>query len=323
MIGGNIANHIDNWKLITSNKTVIDWVENGIPLELSVEPEPFTEKNGIFKYKECCFLDEELPKLIHSGCIRHCKEKPHCVSRISTIPKQDGSYRLITDLRRVNNCLSNSKSFIYEGIDTVLEVIDPYDQLITLDIKNGFFHVKVEYKFQKYLGFMYRNQYYVWCVLPFGLKHSPYYWGKILRPVVQYLRQKGLKTVAYVDDFIVANKPEFIEESKKVLIDTLTSLGYCINYKKCNLIPSYSVKYIGYLVITDKDKDTIWLQIPKDRIKKVNADIKRALKNKNIVARALARITGQIISMCKVLLPAKLLLRNAYRLLSSKKKLAR
>ena len=57
-----------------------------------------------------------------------------------------------------------------------------------------------------------------------------------------------------------------------MLIDTLTSLGYCINYKKCNLIPSYSVKYIGYLVITNKDKDTIWLQIPKDRIKKVNAE---------------------------------------------------
>ena len=98
----------------------------------------------------------------------------------------------------------------------------------------------------------------------------------------------------------------------------MLSLGYTINYTKSSLFPSNSVKYIGYIVLTDKDKDTVGLYIPKDRIKRVQTEIKRALKSRNIVARALARIAGQIISMCRVLLPAKLLLRNVYRLLSSK-----
>ena len=317
MIGGNLSNYIDVWKEITANETVLNWISDGVPLDLITEPGKFEETNNVFSPQQTLFLDQEIPRLVNNGCIKQCATKPYCVSRIATVPKQDGSYRLITDLRQLNTCLT-SKSFIYENIDTVLEIVEPSDKLITLDIKNGFFHIKVDPRFQTYLGFAYKNQYYVWCVLPFGLKHSPYYWGKILRPVVQHLRQNGLKTVAYVDDFILTDKEDRIEHCKDFLIQTLNSLGYAINYAKSDLLPSCSVKYIGYVVITDKDKDSVWLHIPKERLKRVQADIKRALKKKRIVARGLARIAGQIISMCKVLLPAKLLLRNVYRLLASK-----
>ena len=319
MIGGNLSNCLEAWKSISCNKTVLDWLTYGVPLDFNVQPGQFEEQNNIFSHKETLFLDSEIPKLLQSGCIRETRVVPHCVSRISTVPKQDGSFRLITDLRQVNGCLSSKKSFIQENIDTVLELVEPGDKLITLDIKNGFFHIKVDPKFQTFLGFKYKEKYYVWCVLPFGLKHSPYYWGKVLRPVIQYLRRRGLRTVAYVDDFIVAEKPDLIEQSKYILIETLEALGYYINYIKSCLDPDYSAKYIGYIIHTNKGDETVWLYIPKERIKRVQADIKRALKSGLIVARALARIAGQIISMCKVLLPAKLLLRNVYRLLSNKR----
>lgn len=234
--------------------------------------------------------------------------KPHCVSRISTTPKKDESLRFITDLQQVNSYLTNSKKLVYENIDTVLNIIEPEDKLITLDIKDRFFNVKVDPEFHKYLGFSFRNKYYVWCVLPFGLKHSPYYFCKILRPVVQYLRQCGLRTLPYVDDFILADKQDKIEFSKNLLITTLKRLGYNINFIKSVLTPNYSAEYIGYVIITNKGNETVWLCIPRQRIKKVQSDIKRTLKSGFIIARA----------MCKVLFPAKLLLRNVYRLLSKK-----
>ena len=84
------------------------------------------------------------------------------------------------------------------------------------------------------------------------------------------------------------------------------------------LVPQFYAKFIGYEIHTNKKKDTVWVCIPKERIKKLKQDIRRVVKTGLVVARSLARITGQIISMCKVLLPAKLLLRNIYRLLSSK-----
>ena len=32
------------------------------------------------------------------------------------------------------------------------ELIEPDDDLVTADLKDGFHHVKIQYKFQKYLG---------------------------------------------------------------------------------------------------------------------------------------------------------------------------
>ena len=77
------------------------------------------------------------------------------------MPKQKGDFRLVTDLRQVNKCLKKNKSFVYENIDTALDLVEPNDHLVTLDIKNGFFHCKVDPKFHTFLGFSYRQKYYV------------------------------------------------------------------------------------------------------------------------------------------------------------------
>ena len=53
-----------------------------------------------------------------------------------------------------------------------------------------------------------------------------------------------------------------------------------------------------------------------DRIKKTRKDIGRVLRNQSVTARGLARIAGQCVSMSKCVLPAKLLLRNVYRLMN-------
>ena len=156
-----MSNHLESWRLITDNKTVLNWLSAGVPLDFDQVPGPFEERNNIFKRKEYEFLDKEIAKLEHNGCISRWSVKPCCVSRISTVPKQDGSLRLVTDLRKVNQHLKGNKKFVYESIDSALDVIRPKDKLVTLDIKNGFFHCKVDPKFQTFLGFSYRKRYYV------------------------------------------------------------------------------------------------------------------------------------------------------------------
>ena len=55
-----------------------------------------------------------------------------------------------------------------------------------------------------------------------------------------------------------------------------------------------------------------------DRIRKIRKDIGRVLRNQSVTARGLARIAYQCVSMSKCVLPAKLLLRNVYRLLKTR-----
>ena len=94
----------------------------------------------------------------------------------------------------------------------------------------------------------------------------------------------------------------------------LETLGWFINYDKSSLHPEPRKSFIGFIIDTNRTKDSVWIEIPKDRIRKVRHDIARVLKRKSVTARGLARITGQLVSMSKAVIPAKLLLRNAYRL---------
>ena len=101
--------------------------------------------------KEQQFLDLEIATLLDHGYIREFNE-PVCISPIYCIPKKGGTYRLINDLCTLNgHC--RSLRFQYEDIKCVLDIVRPHDQLITLDIKDGFYHIPVSTQSQKYLGF--------------------------------------------------------------------------------------------------------------------------------------------------------------------------
>ena len=47
-------------------------------------------------------------------------------------------------------------------------------------------------------------QYYVFCVLPFGLATACYFFTKLMRPLVKYWRGQGLRIIVYLDDGIAA-----------------------------------------------------------------------------------------------------------------------
>ena len=154
-------------------------------------------------------------------------------------------------------------------------------------------------------------------MLPFGHNCSPYFFTKVLRPVVRFFRQIGLRVVLYVDDFILFASREDISRHKHLFLDTLQELGWVVNFEKSDLDPSQGKEYIGYFINTAGDK--VLITIPQRRVSILRRDIRRVLKQASVSARGLARICGQCVSMYKCVFPAKLFLRNSYRLLASKK----
>ena len=140
-----------------------------------------------------------------------------------------------------------------------------------------------------------------------------------MREYVGYLRSKDIRIVSYVDDFILADKVDKIDSQKQFALSELKKFGFTLNEQKSNLTPSNKYKFIGFIIETDPIVDQVRISIPKDRIHKVKNDIKRTLKAGVVSARFLACIAGQLISMTKAILPTKLLLRNVYRLLATKK----
>lgn len=317
--GKTLRDNLDNWKQIEAPDRVIDWIRYGVPIETdSVIDEQCVPGIRQHKWnrKEFNFIRSEVSELLYAGILDKCCGPPKVISPISTVPKKGGDkFRLITDLRFVNSRCTVDK-FSNEDIRKVIDIIEPGDYLVTVDLKQGFFHVPVLEKHQDLLGFRFNGNYYKWKSLPFGYKGSPYYFNKILRPVVRFLRSKGLRVSLYVDDFILCASKDDIEDHKQLLLDTLSKLGLHVNWEKSSLTASQVVEYLGFIIRTDGKWPSI--EIPPARIKRVKKDIARTVGGEYVNARVLARILGQCVSMTRAIIPGKLLLRNAYRLLSTK-----
>lgn len=314
-----LTTHFQAWKNIGSSNTILKWVLNGIPLQFDKPQKGFHTPNYHLTLPQKHFVNEKIKELLKQGTIRQCfpGEIPLCISPLKCVPKKHNKYRLIVDLRQLNQNIVIPK-FKCEGIDTVATQIEYNDLLITADLKDGFYHVPVHKDFQKYLGVEWQGVKYVFCTLPQGLASSPYYFYKILRPVVEYLRENGVRIVLYVDDFILMLKPNIATDHIDLFIHTLQELGWTINFEKSTLIPSKKCTYLGFILITDHTDGIPYIKVTRQRIRRLKKDIKRCLKLKSTTARKLACITGQCVSMTKAILPAKLLLRNAYRTIAKR-----
>lgn len=84
--------------------------------------------------------------------------------------------------------------------------------MFSFDLKSGYHHVDIHRQHWEYLGFSWgqgpNTGYYVFCVLPFGLSTACYVFTKLMRLLVKYWRQQGLRIVLYLDDGIVAVQGE-------------------------------------------------------------------------------------------------------------------
>ena len=303
---------VSQWRKLTG---ISEWISDGIKIPFVTEPESCRFPNHILTPSQSLFVSEKVKELSDNGYISHADHVPKCVSPLECVNKKGGKLRLITDLRFVNN-FCNTPKFRYEDISVLPQVVKNKDKLVTIDLKDGFFHVPVHRDYRTYLGFCWDQKYYVWNVLPFGLQSSPYYFCKVIRPIVEYLILQGVRLIAYVDDILVCASSVVIDLHVKVVLETLESLGFKINIEKSSLEPEECKEFLGYLV--DTSGDNVLLKVPIKRIKKVCTDIRRALAKPVIRARTLARLIGQCVATTKAVLPGKLKLRSAYRLLHCK-----
>ena len=310
------------WSDISQNEILHQYLSQGVSLPFVSTPLPFQLQNNYaaFSSKEVNFITCEVKDLLQSGAIEVCKEAPQCISPIRCVPKKGkDNYRLITDLRLVNTYLDTPK-FKYEDINRVIQEIDNNDQLISVDLKNGFQHILVNIQHRDYLAFEWLGCYYRYRVLPFGLACSPYFFCKILRFVATYLRQEyHMKLCFFSDDILLMAPEETIIQQRDIILMTLQRLGWQVNWEKSSLSPQNQIEYIGYHLATNQPDGCPTLAIPAERIRKARKDIRRIRRQGRATAKGLARIAGQLISMAKAILPAKLLLRNLYRLLKSRR----
>jgi len=189
-------------------------------------------------------VDSQIQEWIAEGIIKPSTSE--YASPIVLVVKKNGTKRLCRDYRKLNEKIVRD-NFPMVQMDSVIEKLQGAMVFTTLDLTNGYFHVPVAEKSQKYTAFVTQNGQYEFRFVPFGISNSPAVFMRFIMSVMRELIQKG-DAVVYMDDIIIPSidVDEGFDKLNKVL-EVAERNGLRINWSKCQVLQK-RVEFLGYIV---------------------------------------------------------------------------
>ena len=135
-----------------------------------------------------------------------------------------------------------------------------------LDVTDAFLSVAINLEFQKYFCFMMNGVVYMFLRIPFGLTTAPWVFSRIMRPIKNCLRLKGVIVNSFIDDFIImAITSALTALHTRWTENLLVYLGFQINQEKSSKVPVQQIEYLGILL----NLRTLTLALPADKVLKI------------------------------------------------------
>jgi hypothetical protein len=123
--------------------------------------------------------------------------------------------RLVVDLRDLNEYIAKLPFTMASGWDVVRSWRHA-TYWVAIDIKGGFYHVRIARALRRYLCFEFNGRIYRFNRLPMGLRSAPAVFCALSAELTRMLRRLGLNVVVtYIDDLVLAAATE--EEGRRAL----------------------------------------------------------------------------------------------------------
>ncbi|KAM4705063.1 LOW QUALITY PROTEIN: uncharacterized protein WCC33_009911 [Rhinophrynus dorsalis] len=198
-----------------------------------------------------------------------------------------------------------------EGIHLLRDLLLPADWLMKIDLKDAYLTVPMDPSSQVFLRFLWQGQTWQFSCLPFGLSSAPWCFTKLLKPVIFFLRSRGVRLIIYLDDILLMSQDRHtLCTHAEWTIRLLTDLGFLINWKKSHLTPTRQLEFLGFVV----DSDQASLRLPGSKVRAIQKEIRSVLRKERISLRVLARIVGLLSASIQAIFPGPLHYRALQRL---------
>ena len=210
-------------------------------------------------------------------------------SILFTVPKKDSEEdRLILDLSPLNEFIKRP----HFKMLTIREVklILPKDYwTISIDLKDGFWHVGVSRTKRPFLGFRYRNQDWQFRAMPFGLNVAPRIFTKVVAHVVKLMAKEGIWCLPYHDNLLIATPTrELCLRQANQAISILKSLGWIINDKKSRLEPAQVFVWLG----VQFDLISHTATAPQEKMELFQEKLKSLITSRSCTVREIMQLQG-------------------------------
>ena len=155
----------ENWALTTLDKEVLETIK-GMPINIKHDLlQPHVMPLTLGK-AELEFIDQEIDSLLKMRfIIKSHHETGEFISPIFVRSKSDGGFRLILNLKRLNEHVDYQK-FKMETLSSILCFIRPNDYMAKIDIKDTYCSIPILEQHQKLLKFIHKNYLYKFTTLP-------------------------------------------------------------------------------------------------------------------------------------------------------------
>ena len=201
--------------------------------------------------------------------------------------------------------------FKMEGIHLLRDLLQEWDWMCRIDLKDTYFAVPITSHHQKYLRFSWKGQTFQFTCLPFRLSTAPRIFTQLLRPVVELLRSRGVRCIIYLDDILIlAQRKDMLLHQTAATLELLESLGFLVNYKKSHLLPTQVMTFLGFIVDSTKKQ----LSLPPEKMKQIKEEANKLLRQEEVSARALACFIGKLTAAILAIYPAPLHYRGLQQL---------
>ena len=197
---GRIAQYLDAWEKITSDSEIQTTVSGEMIPFTSIPVQTTFPFQPAWKGSKNQFIDNEILSLINKeAIIRSAHEHGEFISPIFLCDKCDGSFRMILNLKALNQYVEYNH-FKMETIWTAVSMMKPGCYMATIDIKDAYYYVPINKVHQKYLKFKWKGKLYQFTCYPNGLACCTRNFTKLIKPVYCTLREAGHLSVGYIDD---------------------------------------------------------------------------------------------------------------------------
>lgn len=216
-----------------------------IQLKIVLQDEtPICHQPRRFAFNEKEEVNRQVEQWMADGVVR--RSSSDFASGVVLVKKKDGSSQLCIDYRQVNKNIVQDR-YPLPLIEVQLDSLKDARVFSTLDLKNGFFHIKVHEDSVKYTAFVTHSGQFEFLRMPFGLKNGPAMFMRFINAVFRELISEGVVLI-YMDDLIVLSSDveEGVMRLRRVLA-TASEFGLDIKWKKCQLLCK-RVEDLGHLV---------------------------------------------------------------------------
>ena len=306
-VGGRLRYFQTRWKYF-KNRWALNTVRSGHKLQFWRKPfqrrrpkefRPDTEEGERL-------LDEYTSELLAKRATKEVTDPREIAEGFESqliLVKKKGTnkWRPCLSARELNEFITYHK-FKMEGLPTVKKLVKKGDWLTKVDLSDAYFHVPIHPEHQKYLQFRWRGKVYRFTALPFGVASAPRIFTKVLRPIIQECRRRGVRVVVYLDDLlIISHTRKQAAANTKIVTNLLKKFGFKLNDKKSDTVPKQRQEFLGTII----DTNAMQLQMPEKKLKKFIKEarqiVQKVKKGIQITTRKLAGIIGKLNSMAQAI----------------------